>query len=1317
MKTLNLAGKTTAVFALSAALALPASAVSPEVKIANGPLFSGRGNVHPNVLLSLSVEFPTVGVAYRGDGGTYNRTIEYVGYFNSSKCYVYNGGNRNLTDTGYFIVHKNADATTHECGGDSFSGNFMNWAASSAIDMLRYALTGGDRIIDTPNETVLQRAALRDNVKDNFYAHATYFPRRKVVAGGDVSSPNQVTPFNTDTLYVVSCLNRILFSDSSSGLMGNKEADSKEASRYCTSTHDGLAAPAANAVDKKLGEYLVRVKVCDGNEGAERTDLCQKYGSRYKPVGELQRKSDKLRVAAMGYLLDDAENRYGGVLRAPMKYVGAKKLDAPAFLEAVNDKAEWDPETGVFYRNPESPSDRDSKTAKSGVVNYLNQFGRSGNYKRYDPLGELYYEGIRYLQGKAATPDAAAGITDAMKDGFPVVDTWSDPVIASCQRNYILTIADVNTHWDRYVPGNDRTSYGPGNDAHDNVRGADPVVAGKTPALDVKTWTKMVGDMETDAGGRYANPAKNSSLADLHAKDTGSGGHGTYYMAGLAYWANTNDIRVDKPTRVKTFAIDVDEGGNGLVDNNTRSLKPRNSQLYLAAKYGGFDDKNNDGNPFITLATDGTSTLTGSNAEWDNGNGVPANYFLAGQPKDMIRSVRKVFAAVGAASGTISGVSVSTTKISSDGAYVYQPGFDSSKWSGSLRKLALSSSDGNMVKIAPAAAWDAGEILTGTADKPAEPPPEARNIFTSRPGAGNVLSTIEFKWDKLDGAQKALLDASPIDGITDGLGEKRVNFLRGQRSLEANRPNGIFRTRDRVLGDIINSNPVYVAAPATDVQGQGYQQFHDDNKDRVKAVYIGANDGMLHAFGAADGKELFAYVPNALMQNLNRLTLPEYAHQPFVDGALTVAEAQVAGRWRTVLASGMGGGAQGLFALDVTNPSDFGNGGGAILEFTDADDPDMGNLVGAPVIAKMKTGVAEYKYFVVVPSGLNNYKNDGENRFNADAAGALFLLSLDKKPSTKWERGVNYYKFRTPASDATMQNGLSAPALVIGANGAVRFAYAGDLQGNLWRFDFSGSAPWSNALSDAPLFTARNADGVRQPISLQPRVVFAPGGGYVVLFGTGKFIEDSDAAGGNFSQQSFYGIYDTGDARHTVGERGELMARTLEKSGAEAFRITGPAFSYGVKTNQKKGWYFDFFDSGKTGERMVTNPLVVNGMLFFNTLIPGSDPCAAGGGRSYILDTLTGLPSNGDVTGYLSMVGMLSSPVPFETGAEVSDRNAIGRRSVKKKYTVFNFGTGGAKGTAAPAENGSGETIVPAGRFSWREILNWQELRDALGKK
>jgi len=667
---------------------------------------------------------------------------------------------------------------------------------------------------------------------------------------------------------------------------------------------------------------------------------------------------------------------------------------------------------------------------------------------------------------------------------------------------------------------------------------------------------------------------------------------------------------------------------------------------------------------------------------------------------------------------------------SAGGTSVYQSGFDPTTWSGSLKKIMLvHDAEGGPLRLAAKADWDAGEVLTGTAAKAADPMPGARYIFiTSTHGSGNKpFGTVEFKWDALSADQKTLFNASPADGRGDGLGERRLDYLRGLRNLELGRTGGIFRPRERVLGDIINSKPVYVGAPSAGVQGSGYQEFYDDHKARIAAVYVGANDGMLHGFDATSGRELFAYIAAPLMPRMNQLTAPGYVHRPYVDGEIGIGEARLGGEWRTILAAGMGGGAQGVFALDVSNPLDFGGGMGVVLEFTDRDDADIGNLINAPVVAKFKTrtvaGVAEYKYFIVVPGGLNNYRNDGAGRFDASASGALFLLSLDKAAGDRWKQGVNYYKFKVPISEPDRQGGLSAPALVVDGDGAVRYAYAGDLQGNLWCFDFTGSAPWRAALGRSPgtpLFTAEDDNGMRQPITMQPKVVFAPGGGYVVLFGTGKFIEPADAVLADFKGQSFYGIYDSTRDADKISGRQQLASRRSATDTADPgapLTIIGDAFGYGAAEGSKRGWYFDFVESARTGERGVSDAVVDHGQLFFNSMIPAADPCATGSSRSYRLDALTGLPPEDNATGFLSRAGAMGSPLLLETTAvQVGERNTIGKRAVKRTQTVFNFrgASGGAKG------QGQGAVVeigVPAGRISWREILNWQELRDAAKKE
>ena len=1303
-----------------------ALAGTPEVRIATEALLDARAIVPPNVLLSLSIDRISVGAAYRsGSAASYNRTLAYDGYFNALKCYIYSPAPK-----AYFEIADGVVATTlHECDGNTFSGNFMNWASMSTIDLLRYGLTGGDRVTpESTTLTILQRAML----PADFFNDPALFPMRTISssAGGNVSPPAKVTPFTQATIKLVSCENKILITEAATSITA--------CSLPLTSRGRPVAANLA-------GEYLLRVKVCDAAEGPGRSDLCEKYGDNYKPVGILQRNADKMRVGLMSYLADGVDtNRYGGVLRSPIKYLGPRKFDGTGFNETGNDRPEWDSATGILYANPDNPEARDSSTVKSGLINYVNQFGRNGTYRFYDPVSELFYEGLRYLQGKQPTADATGSMTEAMKDGYPVIATWADPVIAACQRNQIALIADASTNYDFYVPGNTRT------DLIDASRPIDAAVVNKTPVLDARQWTRKLGEFEADASVRagnaplrsnpnppvLTNPLFNWIPSNLDEGITGNLLYGSFYVSGLAYWANTNDIRLDKPVRVKTFMIDLDEGGNGQINYAARKPSmPRESQLFLAAKYGSFDDVSGEvpANPFVTLARDGVTKISNSNLAWDaNRDGIPDNYFLASQPGTLVKALRKLSPGVpGFSSMTLAAPAIATTRLIPSDSFLYQAGFRAPQWTGSLKKLRISAADptnsASALTLATAAEWDAGSLLTNEPAVPGNPSATTRKIFTAKQGADNALQTILFIWSNLSADQQAMLNKSPVDAATDNLGSKRVDYLRGVRTDEMGQPAGVLRNRLSLLGDVINSNVVHVGGPAQALQGASYKLFYERYKDRSPTLYVGANDGMLHAFDAASGIEKFAYVPKLLLPQLNQLTSPDYAHRPFVDGQITVAEALVRNNWKTVLASGFGGGAQGVFALDVTDPADFTNGG-VLFEFSDADDADLGNLMAAPVIAKFKTavsnGIPEFKYFVVVPSGLNNYKNDGHAP--SAAAAALFLLSLDKPAAEAWSLGVNYYKIALPVLNPALPYGVSPPALAVGPDGAVRFAYLGDLQGNLWRLNFTGLPPWSGArgsLPEQPLFSAVDAQNPASPqaITMQPKVIFAPGGGYVVLFGTGKFYEPADLAPGNFIGQSFYAIYDSTVDTYRVASRTELKQRLMNlNASGDRYSIIGNEFMYaptpGFESLAQKGWYLDFINGSTTGERAVANPLVVDGQLYFNTIVPGNNPCSAGSGRAYSMNALYGTTGN-TTTGYATSVGLLSAPVVFQMGAPTpGHRNAVGKRVASKNLRVLHVGAGTAGETpqsVAAAAGNSVQVDMPAGRFSWREIVNWQEMRAA----
>ncbi|MDC8760568.1 pilus assembly protein [Janthinobacterium fluminis] len=1266
--------------------AVPALAAPPLVDIADMPLAVAGGRVPPNLLLNFALDYTAAAAAYPG-AADYDGKRDYLGYFNAAMCYGYPLRRRagalepdQSEAKGYFSILKRAD-DKHECGGDAFSGNFMNWASASVLDIVRYGLSGGDRVIDTPGLTVLQRAYLPDGkVNPDFYAHPAYFPR-KTLGGG---AARRVTPFDAPVLYIVSCRNRILFSDAAVG--------------------GACDAPrGAGRSDRDFGAYLARVKVCDAAEGPLRPDLCVRYGTSYKPSGSVQRYAGKLRIGLFGYLSEygaGEPNVYGGALRVALDQVGASRADPPAFEAGANPRAEWRDDNGVLVAAP------------GGLLDYINRLGRSapsrrGVYKGAAPLGEMYYEALRYLQGRQASAGAPAPASD---DGLAVSKHWRDPLTAACQRNVIVTLANAGAAGDRYIPGNARTQ------DLDAARSAD-AFANAAP-LDVMEWTRRVGDMEADPAGVHGNQAPRPHLRNLDALDTGEAGRGSYYLAGLAYWARTTPIRPDQSGRVDNYVIDLDRGGNGAVDDsNPRATRPRDSQLYLAAKYGGFDDWNGDGNPFRTTRDDSDQAAAG-NAEWRGMGRDPKHYFLGSDPPALVAAIRAAFAAA-ASPGRLAGLPLAVAPAAGEGAYLLQPGFDGSDWGGSLGRWQLDVSGDAEVGIGRRL-WDAGAILSGNAGvappRAAQPAPERRHIYTSNI-AGRTPSTISFEWSQLADTQRALLDVPPGGVVADGLGEQRLQYLRGERGREVGRPGGIFRRRDRVLGDTVHGAPVLVGAPSSRVAGPAYGAFHARYQARRKTVYLGANDGMLHAFDVGSGAELFAYVPNALIGALSALPDTGYAHRPYVDGGVAAGEALLQGQWRTVLVAGMGGGAQGAFALDVTDPERF-SAGGALWEFSDADDAAMGNVLAPPAIAKfsvaIKDGVPEYRYFAVLASGFNNYADDGKARFARNAAGALFLLALDKPAAAPWRLGVNYYKLAIPLTEPAAANALGPPALVVGADGAVRYAYAGDLQGNVWRIDFSGAAPWPGAVGGQPVFVARDGSGLRQAITQRPQVVFAPGGGYLLLFGTGMLSGEGDLAPSAFRPQSFYAVRDDVDAPPRASGRAALAPRVLDGADADAAGRTlrGDAVRYSG-AGAAQGWYFDFPRHQSSGERSVSTAVLAAGRIFFNTVLPGSEACAAPGVRSYAVDSVSGFAVGADgvarsgvLTGQFIEGEIRGPPLLLQMAARAGSRDATGRALVDSPYVVLQAG----------ANRRTGKRIALAAaakRLGWREVANWRDLHEA----
>jgi len=1085
--------------------------------------------------------------------------------------------------------------------------------------------------------------------------------------------------------------------------------------------------------------YTVRVEAC--NKAHPLRDNCQQFSSGfYKPVGEIQRNGEKMRFGVFAYYnSSDIDN---AVMRARLKYVAPKRYSSSAG-SSINPYTEWDADTGVMTKNPDSaPYESDATksdanqsyafdvagnkytVSNSGVMNYLSKFGsNTHSYKSYDNFGKLYYEALRYLRKLPPTPDFYQHATKASTDEFPVITDWykggtDDPVPYYCQKNYIITMGDQFTHCDKRLPGGSLTPYGGGqcslSGVGNNFAADQGSLAGDT--LNVTALTNTIGgyegltDLGTGATGR-----------------TGSGGNASYYMAGLAHWAATNDIRTDlknplvevndngtirkveTPQTVKTFVIDVEEA-QALGAFRTQSAVPPavpsayRSQFWYTAKYGGGGGEYG----YYEKDTAGKVTPGGnvSGLKWSRGNTEyktpkqiyngewPKALLRAGNPTSMIASIKEALATVDAEVGTNSALSQSSGDLrTSTDASIFRATFDSSVWSGEVQEFTISGDAATLGEIDGTPVWSASKGIPTEQDK--------RVILSFNDGlnpdntkdTGTTRGPIAFRsgdFDtKLSARQKAFLNRNG-SGVKDDRGALRMNYLRGDATYEA--PDGAFtsepieswRSRTKVLangdkvhsllGDIVNSSPVYVGPPIPNMPGKEYNLFAQGVKNRKPMIYVGANDGMLHAFDAKDGTEQFGYVPSAVYSRLSYLTTTPYGHKYYVDGTPTVSEAckgSCTGEadWFTILVGGLNAGGQGIYALDVTNPNKFAGaeskpGDVALWEFTDRDDSDLGYTFSKPIVRLMNNG----KWAAIFGNGFNN--RDGDGVQSSTGRAYLYVVPVDGPGTGSWTLGTNYQKIELSASDETgtplnPENGLASVAGVDrDLDGTVDYIYAGDRRGNLWKIDVSDSDwdNWKSALgtetSPKPLFTAKYTGGstdTPQAITTGVEVSPHPNGGYMVLFGTGSFIESTDNVG-PFNTDSFYGIWDKDDGSKaedgskidgTTVTTGDLQRQkiiaTVTSGGVEYLFQSACKPNYNdveVDSNsngdlcpsdiahpsgqgQQLGWVFDL---KQDGERVYSEmPLIQAGIVTVTSVQPSGDPCAGNTvGREYNLSYLTG---------------------------------------------------------------------------------------------
>ncbi|HIC8841788.1 pilus assembly protein [Aeromonas sp. 602200] len=578
---------------------------------------------------------------------------------------------------------------------------------------------------------------------------------------------------------------------------------------------------------------------------------------------------------------------------------------------------------------------------------------------------------------------------------------------------------------------------------------------------------------------------------------------------------------------------------------------------------------------------------------WHAAVNSKGNFFSAADPDTFAAALSSTLAQIAARNSSASSVTANATRLDSN-THIYQARYNSGDWSGQLVSIPLNS-DGTLGEIA----WDAATLI---------PEPSARNIFTRQDGVG-----IPFRWDTLNVTNRALFNVAG-----DNQGESRVAYLRGDRSGEQ-RNGGAFRNRSDLLGDIINSDPVYVgkrdygyssAAGLTQTEREGYQAFLSSTAitRRPPMLYVGANDGMLHGFRVADGVERLAYIPSSLLGELNQLTRPNYSHRYYVDGTPKVGDAYLGSRWKSILLGSTGAGGKAVFAIDVTAPDNF-TADKMLWEFTDSE---MGVALAAPTLVRVK---ADNKWVALVANGYNSTSQTAR----------LFVLDL--------ATGAIIKEIDTEVGSSSEPNGLSSP-LPVDQDGdrVVDYVYAGDLHGNLWKFDLTdkNSAQWGSALKTGnkpkPLFQACNGScsaGTRQPITMRPLAIRHPKGGVMVMMGTGSyFTNDDKLVPATPRLEAVYGIWDTGA---TV-----LSSQLLQQSITHEFVANGTTIKFNVRVvsnrninyTSQKGWYLLLKSpslSKGVGERAVSEMLYRHKRLIFNTLIPSADACDFGG-RSWLME-------------------------------------------------------------------------------------------------
>lgn len=575
----------------------------------------------------------------------------------------------------------------------------------------------------------------------------------------------------------------------------------------------------------------------------------------------------------------------------------------------------------------------------------------------------------------------------------------------------------------------------------------------------------------------------------------------------------------------------------------------------------------------------------------------------ANNASELTTGLTQMFEAIAGDPQTLSGVAVSTTFLK-NGTRKYKPEYIPSTWSGKLSAIQLDGTTGN--DAVPSKIYWQVENGVDVNGNPISTIPSAltRNIFT---------------WNGTA--------AVPFNATNSGLSADIVNYLRGDASKELRNSGGIYRNRTAILGDIVNSSPAYIFDNVNlsyEKLGanNGYPDFVAGKKARGEGVlFVGANDGMLHAFRDSNGAEVFAFVPQAVIPKLTSLTQTPYTHQYYVDGPNVETDAYLDSAWTNVLLGTTGAGAKAVYAMDVTTPLSMSaskvlwevnsaTAGFANLGYV-MSDVQAGKVAAAPVLPNDD-------WVAIFGNGFDS----------ATGKASLFVVNLKTGALIK-----------EIVADAGPGNGLGGVRILRDSTQQIVGAYAGDLKGNMWKFDLTGNdkSNWRVGLSGSPLYAA----GSTQPITAAPAIIPHPTTGYVVAFGTGKFLDTGDTTG-PYDTQRMYGIWDAqafGSAAVTTPPGASVTGVSQLQVQTIGTQTVGATTYYTQTKNtvdwgdglltKKRGWYQDLPNSGQRVvypiERLSGTAVIASTLSAESSA--ATDLCVqsgSGSGWVYIFDGLTG---------------------------------------------------------------------------------------------